>query len=467
MKIFGINITRWQSLLLVGDIVLILTAIVVAFLTRTGQAAELGVFEHIFRKFTGATAFILCVHLPMFYVFELYDLRTDYRSFKGLARLVLSVVAATAALTVAYYLFPNWRFGRGTILYHSVFILAGLLAWRLLVQAVMPALKQVRPGAIVGVGELARATLDELGTQWPSEEMSIVALFDHRSDLVGTRIQGMTVRSTDGLSAGLEELGIRAVVMGDDQGWDDATLREALQSKILGVAVYELVALYKKITGKVPVEHVRQRYFLFGPGFQGGRGSFAANFWRLFDISMALLVLVVTSPILLISALLVLVLNGRPVLFVQQRTGRDEKPFLLYKLRTMVRNAEEQTGAVWATSGDPRVTRLGRFLRRTRIDEIPQCLNILKGDMSIIGPRPERPEFVAMLKKRVPYYALRFVVRPGLTGWAQVNFRYGNTESDSLEKLQYDLYYIQETSLLLEVIILLKTVQTVLLKPGS
>lgn len=219
--------------------------------------------------------------------------------------------------------------------------------------------------------------------------------------------------------------------------------------------------------GKVPV-HLARRGSYLKPELTtlAAVRSADSRYRRGLDLATALCGLVIAAPLLACLSLLVLVFDGRPVLFVQTRLGKDERPFRLIKLRTMVRDAERDTGQVWAGENDPRVTRLGRILRRFRLDELPQLVNVLGGTMSIVGPRPERPEFVTDLKEKIPFYSYRFLDKPGMTGWAQVNFRYGASETDALEKLQYELYYLLKRSPWLDLKILFKTIPTVLFKPG-
>jgi exopolysaccharide biosynthesis polyprenyl glycosylphosphotransferase len=185
------------------------------------------------------------------------------------------------------------------------------------------------------------------------------------------------------------------------------------------------------------------------------------------DIVMSLIGIVLTAPIMLMVAALVRITSPGPVIYQQQRVGKNGRVFTLYKFRSMRNDAEKHTGAVWATAGDTRVTPIGRFLRKARLDELPQFWNVLRGDMSFVGPRPERPEFVNELTRQIPFYGERHTVRPGLTGWAQVTFRYGATVEDSMEKLQCDLFYIKNLSIALDLFVILKTIQTVVLRRGT
>ena len=188
---------------------------------------------------------------------------------------------------------------------------------------------------------------------------------------------------------------------------------------------------------------------------------------RTFDILVSAGLLVVTAPVLAVASLLIALEGGGPIIYRQDRVGFRGRPFTVYKLRSMAHDAEKDGRAAWASKNDARVTRVGRYIRRMRIDELPQLLNVLKGEMSFVGPRPERPEFVAMLTDQIPYYAVRHSVKPGLTGWAQVRYSYGATVEQSVRKLEYDLYYVKNHTLLLDLVILLETVRVVLLGEGA
>jgi exopolysaccharide biosynthesis polyprenyl glycosylphosphotransferase len=245
------------------------------------------------------------------------------------------------------------------------------------------------------------------------------------------------------------------------------TIYELMQLKMRGTDILDGVSFLKQMTGKIPIFHINETWLLFGPNFNLAKPGTLTKFQRQFDIIASSIGLTLTFPLLLIIACLLKISSKGPVVFRQERLGHMKKPYTILKFRTMIDNAEENSGAVWAEKNDPRVTPFGRFLRRTRLDELPQLWNVLSGEMSLIGPRPERKAFVDQLEKEIPYYPLRFTAKPGLTGWAQVNYRYGSSTDDAMEKLQYDLYYLQEMSVLLNLIILLRTVQTVILKPGS
>ncbi len=232
-----------------------------------------------------------------------------------------------------------------------------------------------------------------------------------------------------------------------------------LDCKFRGIKVEDLTTFYERLTGKILIENLRPSWLIFSDGFS--RNYFNSLTKRLVDTSLSLIGLAVSFPLMVCVGLLTKLDSPGPIIFRQERVGEKGRVFTLYKFRTMVADAEKVSGPVWSQTADPRVTRLGKILRRTGMDEIPQLFNVLKGDMSFVGPRPERPHFVEQLQQQIPYYAQRLVVKPGITGWAQVRYGYGATLEDAVEKLQYDLYYIKNMSFFLDIIVILSTIHKV------
>ena len=242
-------------------------------------------------------------------------------------------------------------------------------------------------------------------------------------------------------------------------------LRALLECRLNGVQVTDLERYFERVHGQVPIESLKISWLIYGHGF---RQSVLRNIVkRCFDLVVSAVLIVVTLPLALLAALLIAFEGGGPVIYRQQRVGHRGSNFTVFKFRSMGRDAEGDGRATWATHNDPRVTRVGKLLRRTRIDELPQLWNVLKGEMSFVGPRPERPEFVAMLTEQIPFYAVRHSVKPGLTGWAQVRYSYGATVEQSIRKLEYDLYYVKNHTLMLDLVVLLETVRVVLLGEGA
>ncbi len=223
---------------------------------------------------------------------------------------------------------------------------------------------------------------------------------------------------------------------------------------------------YERLRKKVPVHHIHDKWIVLEQGFQIYSHEYVGKIKRIMDVLISFLGLILATPIMIIASILIKLESRGPAFFSQKRVGLNDKEFTIYKLRSM-RNDAEKNGAVWAKENDNRVTKLGRFIRKVRIDELPQLWNVLKGDMSLIGPRPERMVFVKELEEELPYYYIRHTVKPGLTGWAQINYPYGATKKDALEKLEYELYYIKNMSILFDIKIMLKTIGVMLFGQGA
>jgi len=242
-------------------------------------------------------------------------------------------------------------------------------------------------------------------------------------------------------------------------------MRSLLECRLNGVHVTDLARFFERVHGQVPIESLKASWLIYGNGF---RQSWLRNLVkRCFDILVAASLLVAMSPVIAIAAILIALEGGLPVIYRQERVGLHGRSFSLFKFRSMRKDAEKDGRAAWASVDDDRVTRVGRFLRQSRIDELPQLVNVLRGEMSFVGPRPERPVFVKMLAEQIPFYAVRHSVKPGITGWAQVRYSYGATVEQSMRKLEYDLYYVKNHTLFLDLLILLETVRVVLLAEGA
>jgi sugar transferase (PEP-CTERM system associated) len=262
-----------------------------------------------------------------------------------------------------------------------------------------------------------------------------------------------------------DQEGIARVVVSLRERRGRVPVEQLLECRMAGIIVEERESMYERLTGKLAVESMRPSYLIFGNGFT--RDPFTLALKRVLDICASIVILVLSAPVCLLTALLIKLTSRGPLFFSQERVGQDGRTFRLVKFRTMRPDAEKHTGPVWAQKNDSRVTPIGKFLRLTRIDEIPQCINILTGQMSFVGPRPERPHFVEQLTKDLPFYVLRHTVKPGLTGWAQVSHSYGASVDDAREKLRYDLYYIKNVGLMFDVSIMLRTIGVILLGKGA
>ncbi len=263
----------------------------------------------------------------------------------------------------------------------------------------------------------------------------------------------------------VQELDVDSIFVALDNRRGIQPTEDLLKCRLAGVMVEEGEALFERLAGKISVEAMRPSYLIFNQGFVQSPQAQLAK--RTLDILCALVGIVLAAPIMLVTALFVRFGSPGPVLFRQERTGQHDRSFTLLKFRSMREDAEKNSGPVWATEDDPRITKFGKIMRKTRLDELPQLWNVLMGDMSMVGPRPERPHFVRDLEAKIPYFTQRQIVKPGLTGWAQINYPYGNTLEDAVQKLQYDLFYIKFQSLIFDLSILFNTIKIVVLRRGT
>ncbi len=475
---FKIPLKKHQILLFIGDIVIILLLIPAAFYIR-GFYRHLDLIDFIlqifprlfliFQDYTVASSTLIFIYISVFYIGELYSLERNYRRFYELLRIAILVVLAMGIISIFYYLGPHWRMGRGIFGIHALLMWIVISLWRLFYSLIQPRIIILRNILIIGAGMVGRILAEEMQKNF-SSLFRIIGFIDDDPAKQNMMISGIPVLGTGkDIQTIANEKKIDIIVFAilhRATEVNGALIKSILDLKSKGINVFEMPTFYKKVTGKVPVKCIEDIWLLFSQKFLGGSRIEEKNLKRLADFWISAFLIVLLSPVFLIVALLIKLTSKGPVFYTQERVGLDKEPYQLIKFRTMIADAEED-GPVWASKNDPRVTLLGRFLRRSRLDEIPQFINILKGDMSIVGPRPERPNFVKMLEQYIPYYSLRFAAKPGLTGWAQVNYQYGASIEDAHIKLQYDLYYIQEMSIVLDFIIMLKTLQTVLLHRGS
>ncbi|WP_269571208.1 exopolysaccharide biosynthesis polyprenyl glycosylphosphotransferase [Leptospira wolbachii] len=255
------------------------------------------------------------------------------------------------------------------------------------------------------------------------------------------------------------------VIFDSNVSISDDTLRDLMDAKLHGLKVFDLTDFFEYYFEKISVLNVQDRWIVFSNGFSIISNKIALRLKAILDFVGALLLLILTSPLIILAAFLVKITSTGPILYSQVRVGLSGKEFNIFKLRTMIADAEKE-GAKWSSFNDPRITKIGAIFRKTRIDELPQLFNILRGDMSFIGPRPERPEFIKILVEEIPYYSLRHLMKPGLSGWAQVNYDYGSSVNDSLVKLEYDLYYIKNYSFYLDLRTIIKTIRVVVFGKG-
>jgi sugar transferase (PEP-CTERM system associated) len=404
----------------------------------------------------------VCLHYA-----DLYDLRTIVDTRDLLVRLLQALGATSLILAVIYFWLPDWVIGRGVFLYAAVLIISLILAWRLFFSWLTKRAAPRERLLLVGTNAASIALARELFERRQELGVEIVGFVDPDPSRVGAAVINPGVIGTiDDIPSLVQRLNVDRVVVSLSDARGRLPMDRLLDIRVQnGVNFDHLASVYEEYTGKIAVENLRPSWFIFADGFRKTHVSVAIK--RTFDVTLSLAALAVGLPLMAVVALMVKLTSHGPVLYQQERVGLNGRTFPVYKFRSMRVDAEAASGPVWSSKNDDRVTPVGRFLRRARLDELPQLWNVLRGDMSFVGPRPERPMFVRELTAKIPFYGQRHVLKPGLTGWAQVRYTYGASVEDAIEKLQYDLYYIKNLSFALDLVIVLETIKTVLLRRGA
>ena len=394
---------------------------------------------------------------------DLYKLDFRIRRVELVSRLLVALIASMTITAAVGYVLPVLSLGRLAFTYTFGVIALGLLFWRL-VWLNLGAKRPLRNRVLVlGVGPAA-SMLPELQFS-PTRPFTIVGFLDDAPDAADRVPAGFELLGkTEDLLVLADELHPDLVLVALAEMRRAFPAEELLECRLQGIKVEDWPTFYERQTGKIHVTNLRPSWLIFSEGFV--KTDTTRMVKRAMDVGLAFAGLVVSFPFMVLAACAIRLEGNGPILFRQERVGERGRIFVLKKFRSMTVDAERD-GPVWAAERDPRVTRVGRWLRRTRLDELPQFWNVLAGDMSFVGPRPERPEFVDKLQREIPFYMGRHSVKPGITGWAQVRHGYAASVEDSMEKLQYDLYYIKNLSLLLDLVILLSTLQVVLFRRGS
>ncbi len=410
------------------------------------------------------TLAFMIVGLLSLYINGLYDFGERLTVRQLTVALLRAFTLGALALTAVFFLIPSIQAGRGVVFIAFLFAIVAVTSWRVLLRWMLNTDKFAERVLIVGTDEkaidIARETLSRkhLGFR-------VVGFLDDDPKLQGVSLLNPRVIGTTSQACQLaRQHGVTRVVVAALDYRGRVSMDSLLECKTSGIRVQEGSSYYEQLTGKIMVEGLRKSWLIFSDGFVVSRGVLFSK--RLLDIIAASVGLILALPFMMLVAAAVKLDSPGPVFFRQERVGRGRQPFVVYKFRSMRTDAEKD-GPVWATQGDTRVTRVGKFIRTTRLDELPQLWNVLTGDMSLVGPRPERDLFVKQLLEVSPYYGQRLVVRPGLTGWAQIKAPYASSFEESIEKLKYDLYYIKNMSLFLDISILLSTARIVLLGRGA
>lgn len=455
IRIFNVYYPVRTLVLLLGEALIVWTSFLLGAILAWGDDSYIALnYEHGWEKIFAVTILVLlCSHL-----FDLYD--TARLNTRGELYFRLLMVPGLLAFLLAgvSYLHPDYLLGNGSSAVGLLILTVALFGWRMgftwLIQ--LPIL--IERVYILGTGERAQRLVQGL-RQNPEIGVEIASWTG--------KLEGAVTRES--VAAHLMEVvhkqRVHRVIVAMPDRRNTIPMQELLALRMQGVKIEEAATWLERISGKIEVENLYPSWLVFGDGFR--RSAAFRGVRRALSIMVALIGLVVALPLLPLIILAIRLDSDGPVFYRQIRVGKGGRTFRVVKFRTMQHDAEALTGPQWAGNNDPRVTRVGRILRPTRLDEIPQLWCVLTGDMAFVGPRPERPEFVEWLSREIPYYNVRHIVRPGITGWAQVKYKYGSTVADAREKLQYDLFYIKNASIGLDMLIMFQTIKTVLLSRGA
>ena len=453
IRLFNVYYPVRTLLLLGGEALVVWTSFLLGTVLRYRQDSYLVLnYEGGYVKILIVTAFVLVFS----HMFDLYDPAKE----KGeqFFRLLFMLGIVALALAAVGFFFPSFMLGNSCFLLGLVILTLALTGWRAAYTwlAQQPYLRE--RVYVLGTGERAQRLVQGLRSR---AELGVEV-----AGWTGNVEGALTLESvTAHLMESVKHSDIHRVIVAMPDRRGTIPVHDLLQLRLNGAKIEEATSWLEKMSGRIEVENLYPSWLIFAEGFRFSTGRmFLRRIFSLFASAMLLLVVLPVIPFVLLAIKLD---SKGPVLYRQKRVGRGGVTFYCYKFRTMRQDAEVDTGPTWAGDDDPRITRTGKFLRSSRLDEIPQLWCVLKGDMAFVGPRPERPEFVEWLTEGIPYYPVRHVVRPGITGWAQVKYKYGNTQEDAKQKLQYDLYYIKNGSLGLDLMIMFQTVKTVLLGRGA
>jgi sugar transferase (PEP-CTERM system associated) len=463
LKIGGQKVPSRTLLLVFSDLGLVLFGLLVAISIRFLYWSTIHSYLQQGNALFRIGIAMLACELALYY-HDLYDPEAIRRHTELLVRLLQALGTACLALAILYYLFPDHSLGRGIAVLAAPIIFFLLLGWRLLMERWGFLLWEPRRVLVLGTGPVGISFVREILAR-PELKIKIVGFLDENRENIGKPLVNPGII---GAVEDVQEVAARekidCVILSLAERRGNTPVRQLLDLKFAGIAVEDAHSIWEEISGRIRVQHLSPSWLILSEGFRKPKLLVACK--RAVDFIAALVGLIVSSPIMLGTVIAIWIETGGPILFRQERTGLHGLPFHILKFRSMDHDAEKH-GPCWATDGDQRITRVGRIIRKLRFDELPQFINVLRGEMSLVGPRPERPIFCEMLEKEIPLYAQRYSVRPGITGWAQVKYQYGASVEEARTKLEYDLFYIKHMSILLDLAILFETGKVLLTGRGA
>jgi len=463
LKIGGQKIPTATKFLVVGDACLITLGLCLAILIRFQDFRQVWNYLCLPDMPLRFGIVLLTCGISLYYN-DLYASRIVNRRSELFVYLFQAVGTAWVSLAILYYLVPDHSLGRGIAVLSAPTVLLFLLSWRLILLETDFLLPRQQRVLVVGTGPLGISLVREI-LHRPELHLKVVGFLDENGENIGkSLVNPGIIGATSDLEDITKREKIDRIVLSLKERRGQTPLRGLLHLKFAGVAVEDAHMVCEQIDGRIRLEYLSPSWMILSEGFRKSAVLLAAK--RLLDLLVSSALLILMLPIMGIVALAIWLDSGSPILFRQERIGLGGRPFQILKFRSMSQDAEEH-GPKWAAEDDHRVTRVGRILRKLRLDELPQVVNVLRGEMSFVGPRPERAIFCRMLESETPFYALRYSVRPGITGWAQVKYQYGASIEEAKTKLEYDLFYIKHLSLTLDLAILFETAKVVLWQRGA
>lgn len=465
LRIGGQKVPTPLLLLVATDCVLVALGLFLATVARFSVSSYGPVLEYLGTSKTllrFSLAILVCE--VSLYFNDLYDFRLMATRSEILVRLLQALGVACLALAVFYYLDPDLGFGRGIAALAAPLIVALTFGWRLLLLQDPNSLGKPERILIMGTGPTGISLARDIIAR-PELQLKVVGFLDERGENIGMSLvnPGIIGAAADVESIVHQEQ-IDHVVISLMERRGRMPVRQLLHLKFAGVRVEDAHSFYERMTGRIIHERLSPSWLILSDGFR--KSTMLVWIKRVIDIVISLVSLILCLPLFAVVSFAILLESGSPILFRQQRTGLRGHSFEMLKFRSMFNNAED-AGPQWASDGDNRITLVGKWIRKFRIDELPQAINVLRGEMSIVGPRPERPEFVSMLEEQIPFYGLRHSVRPGITGWAQVKYQYGASVEETKTKLEFDLFYIKHLSVMLDLAVLFETMKVMISGRGA
>lgn len=462
LKIHNHHISKFSILVVSTDFLLLLFAYFIGIQLRFADSQALS--PDFLENSTGALIFALTMMFSMA-VMGMYLSNLSRSINITLFRLMPSSALCFGLLILIFYLFPQTYLGRGSLLIIMTLAFFEILAFRFILYTWFNS-SILKPRTLVlGAGKNANELFYPNDHHSEYQQPRIVGFIQYPGEDRHVPVSLVITEKQSLYSLAQKYKADEIIIAPQERRGGYFPIQELLECKMHGIRVIDIATFFERERGYIRMDSLYPSWLVFGGGFD--QSLLRSLIKRGFDVLASIVLLLATLPVMLITALLILLEDGFPIFYRQERVGKNGETFMVLKFRSMFKNAEKDKKPQWAASDDPRITKIGNFIRKLRIDELPQIVNVLKNEMSFVGPRPERPYFVDMLIAQVPYYNVRHSLKPGITGWAQVRYPYGSSIEDAIEKLQYDLYYVRNHSLFLDLVILILTVEVVLLRKGS